>query len=129
MKKANKKFDFSIESYGIYTRWNRNSRDLPEIVKFTNEVPAETDAEFGMILRIKKGKGVLLDFTIDHPPFMDDSGKISPSFSGQQLVTSNDYLFFIGDCIWEPVDDKKGLWTVTVEHKGKLLTKKEFDVQ
>ena len=128
MKKSNKKFEINIESFGIYTRWNRESRDLPEIVKFSNEIPAEEDAEFGMILNIKKGKGILLSCEITHPPFNGSNGKMAPPFTCEQMVTSNNYMFFIGDSIWAPVEDKKGEWCVKVMHKNEVLVQKKFMV-
>jgi len=129
VKKSNKKFELAVESYGLYSRWDRSSKDLPDIVKFTNHIPAEIDNEFGMILRIKKGKGIKLNFRITHPPFMDNDGNQSPDFTGEHLITSNDYLFFIGDCIWKPVEDKKGIWGIEIFQKDKLLVRKEFFVE
>ena len=126
MKKSNKKFDLILESYGIYTRWNKNSRDLPEIVKFTDQVPAQMDTEFGMILRIKKGKGVKLGYCIKHPPFRDNKGNVEPEFTGYQMITSNDYLFFIGDCIWEPVSDKAGEWIIELFFKDEMIMSRRF---
>ena len=56
MKKSKKKFEVVIESYGLYTQWRSSSRELPKIIEFTNIIRAYAGNEFGMILRIKKGK-------------------------------------------------------------------------
>lgn len=128
MKKSNKKFECTVESYGQYTVWDKKSKDLPKIIKFTTEITAKLGNEFGLILRIRKGKGVQLDFCISHPPFTDKDGEIAPDFTGKQLVTSNDYYFFIGDSIWEPIEDKKGTWEIQVSHNNQLLVKKSFNI-
>ncbi len=128
MKKSNKKFELKIESYGLYSKWNRNSRKLPEILKFTNDIKAEPETEFGMILHIKKGKGVKLDFVIEHPAFLDKNGKLALEFTGEHMVTSNDYYFFIGDSIWEPVEDKCGFWAIHVFHKKIEVAQKQFNI-
>lgn len=110
-----------IVSYGQYTTWDRESRDLPELINLTKEVKAEVGVEFGMIVEIFQGKGRFLDFIIDHPPFKDIDGNIEPSFEGTEQIRSNPYSFFLGDTIWEPVDDKKGPWTMTVYMNGEKV--------
>lgn len=111
-------------SYGKYTKWDRDSRDLPELVDLTNEVEAEIGVEFGMIVEIYQAKGRYLDFKIDHPPFTDKDGNVEPSFDGTYQIRNNPYAFFLGDTIWEPVDDKKGPWTMSVYMDGIMLATK-----
>lgn len=119
---------FSIKSYGLYTAWERESKDLPKIIKHTLDIPGEVGVEFGFILSVKKGKGEILDFCIEHPPFYDENGELMPPFVGTYFVNSNDFEFFLGDTIWEPVDDKKGTWTLMVSYKGKEVARKSFNI-
>ncbi len=111
-------------SYGKYSKWDRESRDLPDLIDLTLEVKAEIGVEFGMIIEIFQAKGRLLDFRIDHPPFMDEHGNIAPSFEGTYQIRNNPYAFFLGDTIWEPLDDKKGPWTMSVFIDGVELASK-----
>ncbi|NQU84429.1 MAG: DUF3859 domain-containing protein, partial [Mariniphaga sp.] len=111
MKK--RKPHIEIYSFGEYTQWDRESKNIPKILNITNEIKAVPGAEFGYVLRIKKGKGEKLIYKIEHPPFKDKNGKILPAFTGEHYIKSNDYQFFLGDCIWEPVDDKLGKWELT----------------
>ena len=101
-------------SYGRYTKWDRDSKKLPELVELTKEVKAEIGVEFGMIVEIFQAKGRFLDFRIDHPPFKGEHGEVEPSFEGNYQIRQNPYVFFLGDTIWEPVEDKRGSWTMTV---------------
>lgn len=117
---------FEIKSYGLYTAWDRESKALPKIIKHTLEIPAETGVEFGFILSVKKLKGEVLEFRIDHPPFPDETGEIMPPFEGTYFVHSNDFQFFLGDTVWEPIENKRGEWTLTVSYKGKEVARKSF---
>ena len=116
--------EVEIVSYGQYTSWDRESRELPELIALTKEVKAEIGVEFGMVVEIFHGKGRFLDFKIDHPPFRDKNGNIEPSFEGTEQIRNNPYSFFLGDTIWEPVEDKKGAWTMTVFIEGKQVASK-----
>jgi len=113
-----------IVSYGRYTDWDRESKKLPELVDLTNEVRAEIGVEFGIIVEIFQAKGRFLDFVIDHPPFKDETGEVSPPFEGSYQIRNNPYAFFLGDTIWDPVEDKRGPWTMTVMMDGKTLAEK-----
>ncbi len=113
-----------IVSYGKYSKWDRESHDLPELIDLTEKVKAEIGVEFGMIVEIFKAKGRYLDFRIDHPPFKDRNGNIEPSFEGSYQIRNNPYSFFLGDTIWEPVEDKRGQWTMTVFMDGVELASK-----
>lgn len=113
-----------IVSYGRYTNWDRESKKLPELIDLTTEVKAEIGVEFGMIVEIFQAKGRFLDFVIDHPPFLDDHGNVAAPFEGSYQIRNNPYVFFLGDTIWEPVEDKRGPWTMSVLMDGKELASK-----
>ena len=98
--------DVKMVSFGLYTPFDREGRQLPQVVEFTTDVPARLGVEFGYILQIRKVRGETLTFEINHPPFTDDSGNISPPFTGEVRITDNDYRFFLGDTLWEPLEDK-----------------------
>ncbi|MCK5563904.1 MAG: DUF3859 domain-containing protein [Planctomycetes bacterium] len=125
---AKKKMQCEIKSFGIYTRFDKKSKTLPRFLERTTTIPCKLDIEFGYVLHIKKGKGQKLDFVIDHPPFKDESGKISPPFDGEMYIDSNDYKFFLGDTIWPPIEDKTGEWTLTTKCQGKLLAQKTLTI-
>lgn len=97
---------FSMFSYGEYEPWDRESKKIPKIKRITTEIETETGTEFGYVLRIKNGKGTTLSFKIDHPAFTDETGNIMPPFTGEQFIRTNDYEFYLGDCVWEPQEDK-----------------------
>ncbi|MBN1949592.1 MAG: DUF3859 domain-containing protein [Bacteroidales bacterium] len=115
-------------SYGRYTPWERGSRHLPKILEFTSLIAAIEGNEFGMIIKITGGRGIRLEYRIQHPPFKDASGRPEPDFTGEYYVPSNEYEFYIGDCIWLPVEDKAGAWIVSVYFEGKSVAKQKFEV-
>ena len=125
MKRSKKPLpEVEIISYGRYTTWDRDSKSLPQLLELTETVKAEVGVEFGMLVEIRKGKGRFLDYRIDHPPFADAHGNVSPPFEGTYQVRSNPHVFFLGDTIWEPVEDKTGDWTMSVFCDGMLLASK-----
>jgi hypothetical protein len=69
-------------------------------------IKSDIGTEFGYVLHINKAKGKRIDFRIDHPPFKGEDGKVRPPFTGQVFINSNQYEFFLGDCVWEPLEDK-----------------------
>ncbi len=123
---AKKKIDSELYSYGIYSQWDRSSKALPKLQKITTEIPLELDIEFGYVVKIKGAKGKRIQFRIDHPPFLNEHGHPAPPFTGEYFVKSNDYEFFLGDTIWEPIHDKKGEWILTTWLDGKILFKKSL---
>jgi len=123
-----KKPSFDLVSYGLYEHWDRGTKDLPRIKQFTTTIEAVADNEFGMVINIKGGRGKWLEYCIKHPPIPDEHGNLLPDFTGEYRIETNDYHFFIGDCIWEPVDNKVGQWVVQVFYEGKMLFEKVFDV-
>lgn len=127
MKKSNKPVpEVEIINYGRYKQWDRNSRDLPEFLELSEEIKAELDVEFGMIVEIRKGRGRYLDFRIDHPSFTDPEGNVEPPFEGSFRVKQNPYRFFLGDTIWEPIGDKKGEWVLTILFNDEVLAQKRL---
>ena len=115
-------------SFGEYSKWDRQSKSIPKILEFTTEIKAEIGTEFGYVLHIKQGKGETLTFKIEHPPFKDENGKIRPPFTGEQFIRTNDYEFYLGDCVWEPLEDKLGKWELTTYHKNKIVGHKVFNL-
>jgi hypothetical protein len=55
-----------------------------------------------------------------------EDGKVRPPFTGQVFINSNQYEFFLGDCVWEPLDDKLGVWTMTTKIDGEVVAKKSL---
>ncbi len=127
MKRKNPVFE--IISYGEYSQWNRESKDIPKIKNITTEIEAETGTEFGYVLQIKQGKGETIEFQIDHPPFKDKNGNVMPPFTGYQLIRTNNYLLYLGDCIWDPPEDKFGNWEITTFYKDTVVANKRFKIK
>lgn len=123
-----KKIEVEIYSYGIYSKWDKKSSDLPKIVEFTHDVPAILDTEFGYVIKIKKGKGAKISYRIEHPPIKNKDGNLMPVFKGTEYVKSNDYSFFIGDCIWDPVGEKIGKWRIITWLDDKKVADETFFV-
>ena len=119
---AKRRFQHKLRSWGIYDRFERGQ--IPRIREFTDTIPAAVGTEFGYVLHITGGKGSMLDFRIEHPPFRDSDGKVMKPFVGQQPITSNEFDFFLGDVIWEPWHDKVGPWILHTWHDGQLLERK-----
>ena len=120
---------FKMYSYGEYSGWDRDSSEIPKILDFSTDIKASIGTEFGYVLHIKNGKGEMLEFKIEHPPFTDEQGNIRPPFTGEQFIRSNDYQFYLGDCIWEPLEDKLGKWEITTFYKGEVVAHKVFNLK
>jgi len=118
---AKQKPDIKIESCGLYTPLEKESKELPKLLRFTDEIPCESGVEFGYILHIRKGRGMKLSFQIDHPPFAGPDGTPAPPFTGGEYVRSNDWKFFIGDTVWNPVEDKAGPWRIRCRLAGEPI--------
>ena len=115
-------------SYGIYERWDASSKSVPKIKKYTTEIPAEIDIEFGYVLKINKAKGKKLHYTIKHPPFNDKFGKPAGDFTGIEHINKNIYEFYLGDTIWHPIEDKCGDWTLICKLDGREIARKTFKI-
>lgn len=121
---SKKKVDIELYSYGEYSSWDKNSKSLPRILAISDRIEAAIGTEFGYVLKLKKAKGKLLEFRIVHPSFNDESGKPMDDFTGEVFINSNDYEFFLGDCVWEPLDDKLGVWRLITKLDGKVVADK-----
>ncbi len=125
---ARRKAQVEIYTYGLYEGWDRESKDLPTLVKMTTEVEAALDVEFGYVLRIRNARNSKIEFRIEHPPFKDPSGHTAPPFIGELYVKTNDYRFFLGDTIWAPVGDKRGPWRLMTWLDGTLVADKTIQL-
>lgn len=117
-----------IRSFGIYTKWDSGSKELPRVVEFTRAVPAEIDIEFGIVANIKRAKNQVIDYCIYHPGILDADGRERPPFDGQVYAKTNDWDFFLGDTIWNPIDDKIGPWRMTIAIDGALVADETLSV-
>lgn len=117
-----------VRSYGIYTKWDSGSKELPRVVEFTRTVPAEIDVEFGIVVNIKRAKNRLIDYCIYHPGILDADGSKRAPFDGQVYAKTNDWDFFLGDTIWNPIGDKLGPWRMTIEIDGALFADETLNV-
>lgn len=118
-----------MESWGLYTQLDKQSKELPKLIRFTDRIPCKLGAEFGYILHIYKARGLKLTFEIDHPPFRRADGEIDPPFTGEEYVRSNDWSFFLGDTPWEPLTDKLGAWRLRVWLDGQLVADRTFTLE
>lgn len=113
-------------SYGIYSKWDSKSKQLPKILDFTTQVPAELDIEFGFSVNIKKAKGKKIRFCIFHPDITTDEGEVLTPFEGEEHINNNDWDFYLGDTIWAPIENKLGPWRMTIELDGHIVAEKVF---
>ena len=118
----------TLQSYGIYSTWDSSSKALPQIEQFTTDVIAEIDVEFGLIVNIKKAKGEKLHFCIYHPDIPNEEGDVLPPFEGVEYVKDNDWHFYLGDTLWEPIGNKLGPWRMTLTLNSKIIADKTFNV-
>ena len=125
---AKKQPQVNIRTFGIYTKWDSDAKNLPKLVEVTESVPAEVDIEFGFIARIRNAKNQRLHYCIDHPGIRDDDGNVREPFTGFVYVKTNDWDFYLGDTVWEPIDDKLGEWHMWIELNGSRMAEKTFEV-
>lgn len=125
---AKRKVEVRLRSCGIYTDWDKDSKTLPRFKEATRRVRADIGVEFGFIVDIIGAKNKQLDYCIDHPGILDADGKRRPPFDGTVYVKQNEWKFFLGDTIWEPIDDKLGDWRLTLELDGKLVADETFEL-
>jgi hypothetical protein len=122
------KIEVKTESWGLYAKWSNRCRELPKFLKFTAEIPARFEAEFGYILSVKNGKGKSVDYTVIHPPFTDQSGKVEPPFTGSIPIKPGKFEVYLGDTLWEPIEDKVGIWRVIAKIDGVVVEDKSFEI-
>ena len=125
---SKRKPEIRMISYGIYRGWDAESKEVPRLLEGTTRIPAVIDIEFGFVVSIKAAKNKLLSYCIDHPGVLDDRGRRRDPFDGEVYVRDNDWKFYLGDTIWDPIDDKLGPWRMTLELDGKVIADKSFDV-
>ncbi|KHA62450.1 hypothetical protein NL53_00875 [Vibrio variabilis] len=122
-----------ITSYGIYQDWDSKSKHLPKIQEFTTKVPAQEEIEFGFIVNIKKAKGSVIEYCIDHPGVKGKKGQVLEPFTGDLHIGSNDWDFYLGDTIQllDPIDgydSNIGKWAMSIRLKGEVIASKTFEV-
>ena len=125
---AKRKPEVRIRTYGIYTKWDSESKDLPKVEEITTSVRAQIDVEFGFVVNIRGAKNQQLKYCIDHPDIPDAEGNPRPPFDGVVYVKTNDWDFYLGDTIWEPVHEKLGRWHMWVELGGQVVAEETFDL-
>jgi len=118
----------TVRTYGIYSKWNGGSKELPSFQEATTQIPAVVDIEFGLVVNIVGGKNLPLEYCIDHPGIRDEAGRLRSPFTGLEYVRTNDWDFYLGDTIWEPIDDKIGPWRMTLQLQGRTVADVTFDV-
>jgi len=123
---AKKKATFEIYSYGIYSKWDKSSKQLPKLMDVTTRIPIQPDIEFGYILKAKAAKGLTLKFRIEHPPMKDENNDWLPSFEGEEIINSNDFAFFLGDTVWPPYEQMQGDWKLLIWCNDKVVAEKKF---
>lgn len=123
-----RKPEIRMRSHGIYTNWDSGSKELPRIAEITTSVHAEIDVEFGFVVNIRGAKNAPVDFCIDHPGILDSDGAVRPPFAGTEYVKTNDWDFYLGDTIWDPIKDKLGPWRMTLKMDGAVIAEKTFDL-
>lgn len=116
-------------SYGIHSQWDAEDKSLPKVKEFTTSIPAEVDIEFGFVVNIKKAKGKVLHYCIYHPDIPDEDGIPMPPFEGREHVRNNDWNFYLGDTLWEPVSNKIGNWRMTLTLDDTVIADKTFCVE
>jgi len=117
-----------VRTFGIYSKWDSASKELPDFMKSTTRVPARIDVEFGLVVNITGGKNLPMRYCIDHPGIRDAQGNIRMPFEDVVHVKTNDWDFYLGDTIWDPIDDKIGAWRMSLELNGKIVADKTFEL-
>jgi hypothetical protein len=117
-----------IISFGRYTGWNKEDKELPVLDLLTDRIEGEVDVEFGIIVEIRKGKGRYIQYQIEHPPFQNGSGQVVPVFSGEYQIRTNPARFFLGETIEAPLEDRKGEWIFKIMMDDRLLAEKKLRI-
>lgn len=125
---AKRKPEIKMRSFGIYSHWDGDSKELPRFTRATTRVRAKVGVEFGFVVDVKNCKNQQMEYCIDHPGILDDRGRRRASFDGTVYVKSNEWKFYLGDTIWEPIQDKLGSWRLTLMMDGKLVAEKTFEL-
>ncbi len=128
MGKKQVKIEVKTVSWGLYAKWSNRCRELPKFLKFTTDIPARYESEFGYILKVKNGKGKSIDYVVHHPPFTDEEGNVEPSFTGSIPIKPGNFEAYLGDTLWEPIEDKVGEWRVVAKIDGVVVEDKTFTI-
>ena len=104
----------------------RNS--CPESLSSPRACLPKIDVEFGMVVNIKGAKNQELSYCIDHPGILDADGNRRAPFDGTVFVKTNDWDFYLGDTIWDPINDKLGSWRMALELKNQVIAEKVFEL-
>ncbi|TWU47676.1 DUF3859 domain-containing protein [Rubripirellula reticaptiva] len=125
---AKRKPEIKMRSYGVYAHWDAESKELPRFMQTATRIQAKVGIEFGFIVNIKNCKNQVLDYCIDHPGILDDRGQRREPFDGTVYVKTNDWNFYLGDTIWDPIADKIGDWVLYLELDGNVVAEKTFEL-
>ena len=125
---AKRKISCRLVNHGMYDGWDGDAKSLPRCKKSGDTVPAVAETEFGYIVNIRGAKGKVLAYRIEHPPFLNDEGEVTPAFEGDLYVRTNDWDFYLGDKVWEPVDDKVGKWRLITKVDGEVVEDRTFEI-
>ncbi|QDV83151.1 DUF3859 domain-containing protein [Planctomycetes bacterium TBK1r] len=125
---AKQRPEVSVRTHGLYSKWDSGSKELPAFLESTTRIPAKVDVEFGLVINVVGGKNLQLHYCIDHPGIRDAKGKRRPPFEDVVYVKTNDWDFYLGDTIWEPIEDKLGTWRMTLTLEGQIVADQRFEV-
>ena len=125
---AKKKIEVRQRSCGKYERWDAEAADLPRFLEATKRIDAVVGVEFGFVVNIRGAKNKELYDCIDHPGILEDKGHPRPPFDGWVYIKQNDWSFYLGDTIWEPISDKLGPWRMTLELDDRVIADETFEV-
>ncbi len=128
MAKKQKKIEVKTVSCGLYAKWSNRCGELPKFLKFTNEIPARYESEFGYTLSIKNGKGKTVDYTVYHPDFSDNNPESKLPFTGKIPIKPGSFEVYLGDTLWEPMTDMIGTWRFVAKIDGKIVEDKSFEI-
>ena len=129
LPKAKRKPEVRVRSYGVYSKWDTHSKQLPKFIEPTLRIPAKVDIEFGFVVNIKRAKNRVLTYCIEHPGILDEAGEVRLPFDGEVYVKTNDWDFYLGDTIWLPLDDKLGAWRMWIAFDDEILVEKTFHIE
>lgn len=125
------KFKFIVEIviYGIYLKWDVDDKVLFKIKIFINYILLELDIEFGFIVNIKCVKNSKVCYCIYYFDILDEDGIFMLFFDGEEYVCFNNWDFYLGDMLWELLENKVGDWCMMLEFEGKIIVDKIFIVE
>lgn len=80
-----------------------------------------------IVTSIKGAKNQRLTQVTSHPGILDAVGQPRDSFTGEVYVRTQDWNFYLGDTIRQPIEDKVGRWHLWLELQGERIAEKAFD--